>query len=68
LEGFHSQETEQWNWPWHQGVTIKLITTDNPDKESLAINFDYDTLDDGLGLQLQVIADDGDTVLTEIKR
>ncbi len=50
------------------GSYDKTKTTDNPDKESLAINFDYDTLDDGLGLRLQVIANDGVTVLAEIKR
>ena len=68
LEGLHIQANEHLNWPWDQGVTLLLNTTDNADEEPLAINFDYDTLDAGLGLQLQVIADDGVTVLAVVNR
>jgi hypothetical protein len=68
LEGLHIQAYERLNWPWDQGVTLLLNTTDNPDEEPLAINFDYETLDAGLGLQLQVIADDGVTVLAVVNR
>ncbi len=49
LEGLHIQANEHLNWPWDQGVTLVLNTTDNAGEEPLAINFDYDTLDAGLG-------------------
>lgn len=68
LEGLHVQANELLNWSWDQGVTLLLNIMDNPDEEPFANNFDYETLDAGLGLQLQVIADDGVTVLALVNR
>ncbi len=68
MEGLHIQANERFNWPWDQGVTLLLNTTDNAGEEPLAINFDYDALDAGLELQIQVIADDRVTVLAVVNQ
>jgi hypothetical protein len=66
LEGIHIKENETLNWPWDQGITIKLIDLKNPKKEPIVIPFKSEILDGRLELKLQVIADDGVSVLSEV--
>jgi hypothetical protein len=68
LEGIHIKENQALNWPWDQGITIKLKDLKKPNEEPIIIPFQTEILAGGLGLQLQVIADNGVTVLSEVKR
>jgi hypothetical protein len=66
LEGLRIHGNNQLNWPWDQGVFIKIRKTTNPNEELKIISFSTDALDKELNLNLKVLADDGIFVLAEI--
>lgn len=70
LEGLHIQENELLNWPWGQDVILKLKTPGSNEETLAVASFNNIIQDAGLDLQLQlqVIADDGVSVLAKVIR
>jgi hypothetical protein len=66
LEGIHIKENEALNWPWDEGITIKIINLEQPKKDPTIIPLKSEILDRELELNLQVIADNGISVLSEV--
>jgi hypothetical protein len=54
-------------WPWEQGISVTLKGAKDTQQEMPTLNFDQQTLNQGLDLPLRVLSDDSITVLAEVK-
>jgi hypothetical protein len=60
-------EHSELSWPWGQGISVTLKGAQDTQQEMPTLNFDQQTLNQGLDLPLQVLSDDSITVLAEVK-